>query len=87
MRLSMANVEQQRHNQFESMKKEVFQNQMKVDLEQRNRLKQIDTQINQRNTEEQLKLFGENAAKEIQREREYKHKFEKFNDKEAQIRE
>ena len=32
-------------------------------------------------------MFSENAAKEIQREREYKNKFEKFNNKEAQYRE
>jgi hypothetical protein len=34
-----------------------------------------------------LKLFAENAHKEIQREKEYKNKFEKFNDKEARYRE
>ena len=56
---------------------------MKQDMEHRNKLKDIDQQIQQRNTEEQLKLFSENAAKEIQREREYKSKFEKFNEKEA----
>lgn len=32
-------------------------------------------------------MFSENAAKEMQREREYKTKFEKFNDKEARYRE
>jgi len=47
------------------MKKEAYQNQMKLDLEHRNKLKGIDYQINQRNTEEQLMLFSENAAKEI----------------------
>lgn len=79
----MAETEQQRHKQFEQMKKEAYQNQMKQDMEHRTKLKDIDQQIHQRNTEEQLKLFSENAAKEIQREREYKNKFEKFNEKEA----
>jgi len=56
---------------------------MNQDLLQRNQLKGMDQQINQRETEDTLKMFSENAAKEIQREREYKQKFEKFNQKEA----
>lgn len=60
---------------------------MKMDLDQRNKLREIDSKIQQKETEEQLKLFSDNAAREIKNERDYKNKFERFNDKEAKHRE